>query len=253
MDATNVNKGAGSKRKSDASDNAMRSDKKNPRLTPGSSLSNDGGDDDEDDDGRKLEEKRAYNRRNAARARQRTKDHILELTARAERYAAKNEALQKSNDKLVADVKALTEENQRLRQLVNMPRPVNQGTAAAGSSSPSSASLPAGSAALPSLGANAAIGIHSGNTISSSLGGGGVSGASFMDQGGPYQGGFYGPMGTMYFQPADPAAATASVSGMNDGSAAAAARQRGLLLHLLQQQQGGPGDGRHGFPPGYNF
>lgn len=224
MDAKNVNQ-VGSKRKAETAAEEVMD--KNP------------GEDSEfkDDDDRKLEEKRAYNRRNAARARQRTKDHILELTARAERYAAKNDELQKANDSLLADVKALTEENQRLRQLVRSSNPGASGSAGTGSVNTAAAS------GLP-LGASPAGAMHA--VPGGSLGGGtAAGGATLMDQGS-----LHGPGNPIYFQQNDPGAAAAS--GMSDGNAAAAARQRGLLLQLLQQQSG-QGEGRPGLPPGYNF
>ena len=214
----NVNQEAGTKRKDRGNDDEMITGK-NPRRD--SDLS--GEESKEDEDRRKLEEKRAYNRKNAARARQRTKEHILELTARAERYASTNEELQKSNETLLGQVKALTEENQRLRQIVNMPRSAVSSSAAG--------PAPGAPISLPSLG-----GGPTGATMQP--GGGSMPGAGLVDPSALHP----APTATIFF-PSD----VGQANGANDSSAAA--RQRGLLLQLLQGQN----EGRQGLPPGYNF
>jgi seryl-tRNA synthetase len=91
----------------------------------------DGSDDDEDtrpgnDEGsktmteeeRKLEEKRAYNRRNAARARKRTKDQLAELCRKVEVLSDKNKSLEDKNEELLRAVASLTDENTILRRLI---------------------------------------------------------------------------------------------------------------------------------------
>lgn len=70
------------------------------------------------EDARKLEEKRAYNRKNAARARKRVKDQLSELCRKVESFSDKNEALQEANAELSKRVSALTEENLLLRRLI---------------------------------------------------------------------------------------------------------------------------------------
>jgi hypothetical protein len=215
MDTHNANQEAGAKRKGVHAGEDSPPHQKTARRSSEPSSVEDGGLPGNDDN--KLEEKRAYNRRNAARARQRTKEHILELTARAERYAAKNGELQKANNGLVADVKTLTEENQRLRQLVNMSR--TPGAAAASSAAAAQGNASAG-------------GMH----------GSGLPGASLMDQASLH------PPSSLFFQ--NPEASPASASHSGGGDAAAAARQRGLIMQILQGQQSDP---RQGLPAGYNF
>jgi hypothetical protein len=169
--------------------------------------------DDPEEERRKLEEKRAYNRRNAARARQRTKEHILDLTARAERFAAKNNELQRANDTLVAEVKLLRDENQRLRQLVGAAGVSGAGPAAPGNLHPQLQGA--------------------GHTI--------------MDQTGLHA---PAPTATIIFPPQG-GDSGANAQGQADNNAlAAAARQRGLLLQLLQGQQAAQ-DPRQSLPPGY--
>lgn len=220
----NVNQEAGQKRKDRSDDEALVSGKNARRAESDLEINPD--ESKEDDDRRKLEEKRAYNRKNAARARQRTKEHILELTARAERYASKNEDLQKTNETLMAQVKALTEENQRLRQIVNMPR---SAVSSGGSGSGQGTAI-----SLPALGSPSATGMQ-GNPGGMTGGLGGSAGPSLMDPSAMHQ----------FFPSGD----VASANGANDGNAAA--RQRGLLLQLLQSS--GQGEARQGLPPGYNF
>lgn len=67
---------------------------------------------------RKLEEKRAYNRRNAARARKRTKDQLAELCRKVESLTDRSEALEATNSALTKRVVALTEENMLLRRII---------------------------------------------------------------------------------------------------------------------------------------
>lgn len=208
------NQEAGSKRKTNPTD-AVDHPEKNPRMT--STNSEPGSSAEDDEEARKLEEKRAYNRRNAARARQRTKEHILELTARAERFAARNEDLQRTNDTLMAEVKLLREENQRLRQLVGAT-----GATGGGTSVVAGATAAGTSAMLPG------------------------AGSALMDQSALHA---PAPTATIIF----PHGERTGTSQMSSNDAAvAAARQRGLLLQLLQGQQGVP-DPRQGLPPGYNF
>jgi hypothetical protein len=70
------------------------------------------------DEDRKLEEKRAYNRRNAARARKRTKDQLAELCRKVESLTDRSEALEATNSALTKRVVALTEENMLLRRII---------------------------------------------------------------------------------------------------------------------------------------
>jgi hypothetical protein len=70
---------------------------------------------DEEDEGKKLEEKRAYNRRNAARARQRVKDQLTDLSEKVENFSHQNDNLKQANEELRDKVKMLTEENQSLK------------------------------------------------------------------------------------------------------------------------------------------
>jgi hypothetical protein len=71
-----------------------------------------------DEDRKKLEEKRAYNRRNAARARKRTKDQLAELCRKVESLTDRSEALEATNSALTKRVVALTEENMLLRRII---------------------------------------------------------------------------------------------------------------------------------------
>ena len=235
-----INQEAGSKRKALSSEQDGKIPDKIPRRASDASSQGDGS---TEEDRRKLEEKRAYNRKNAARARQRTKEHILELTARAERYASKNEELQSANDKLVAEVKALTEENQRLRQLVGMPRSAAGGVTNVGpvTNAQPNPALNTSAAASASL-AGASGGMHQlpGGSMPPGLSG---AGAGLIDQTALHG----GASGGVFFPQADPGAA--SSQGMNDASVVA--RQRGLLLQLLQGGQGDPS--RQGLPPGFNY
>jgi hypothetical protein len=70
---------------------------------------------DAEDDTRKLEEKRAYNRRNAARARQRVKDQLTDLSEKVENFSHLNEKLKQASEQLRDQVKMLTEENHNLK------------------------------------------------------------------------------------------------------------------------------------------
>jgi hypothetical protein len=71
-----------------------------------------------DEERTKLEEKRAYNRRNAARARKRTKDQLAELCRKVESLTDRSEALETTNSALTKRVVALTEENMLLRRII---------------------------------------------------------------------------------------------------------------------------------------
>jgi hypothetical protein len=66
----------------------------------------------------KSEEKREYNRINAARARQRTKDHIAELCNKVQGYEDKNAALEQKNETLMNRIAALRDENMVLRSIL---------------------------------------------------------------------------------------------------------------------------------------
>jgi hypothetical protein len=70
---------------------------------------------DAEEEGRKLEEKRAYNRRNAARARQRVKDQLTDLSEKVENFSHQNDNLKQANEELQDKIKMLTEENQSLK------------------------------------------------------------------------------------------------------------------------------------------
>jgi hypothetical protein len=67
---------------------------------------------------RLLEEKRAYNRRNAARARKRTKDQLAELCRKVELLSDKNKTLEEKNDELMRAVASLADENSILRRII---------------------------------------------------------------------------------------------------------------------------------------
>jgi hypothetical protein len=70
---------------------------------------------DAEEEARKLEEKRAYNRRNAARARQRVKDQLTDLSEKVENFSHQNDNLKQDNEELREKVNMLTEENQSLK------------------------------------------------------------------------------------------------------------------------------------------
>jgi hypothetical protein len=70
---------------------------------------------DPEEESRKLEEKRAYNRRNAARARQRVKDQLTDLSEKVENFSHQNDTLKQDNEELRNKNKILTEENQSLK------------------------------------------------------------------------------------------------------------------------------------------
>ncbi|GKZ01319.1 hypothetical protein MPSEU_001082900 [Mayamaea pseudoterrestris] len=69
---------------------------------------------------RRLEAKRSYNRMNAARARQRTKQQIEDLSSEVDQYTARNIQLQRLNVELVRQVESLSNENALLRQRLTM-------------------------------------------------------------------------------------------------------------------------------------
>jgi regulator of replication initiation timing len=90
---------------------------------------------DPDDEARKLTEKRAYNRRNAARARQRVKDQLADLSQKVDSYVNKCSELERDNKKLSEQNKQLGSENEKLRRIV-----VAGSTATGASAVPASAS-----------------------------------------------------------------------------------------------------------------
>ena len=65
-----------------------------------------------------LEAKRAYNRLNAARARQRTKEHLTALCQRLDSYAEKSKLLNEKNKELALRAETLLNENKLLKQLL---------------------------------------------------------------------------------------------------------------------------------------
>lgn len=67
---------------------------------------------------RELAEKREYNRRNAARARQRVKDQLADLSGKVEQYSSRNSQLEGENEELRRANDRLQEENNQLRQYV---------------------------------------------------------------------------------------------------------------------------------------
>jgi bZIP transcription factor len=85
---------------------------------PGNGQDNDEGSKTLTEEERKLEEKRAYNRRNAARARKRTKDQLAELCRKVEVLSDKNKSLEDKNEELLRAVASLTDENTILRRLI---------------------------------------------------------------------------------------------------------------------------------------
>jgi hypothetical protein len=78
---------------------------------------------------RKLEAKRAYNRANAARARKRVKEQLVELCQKVETASDKYDKLKEKNDELEKLVVSLNEENQMLRRVLAEQR-VTSGIAA---------------------------------------------------------------------------------------------------------------------------
>lgn len=84
--------------------------------------------DDEDAD-RKLAAKREYNRKNSARARQRVKERMTELTQKVFMLEDKLKVAEEANAALEKKVAALTEENETVRGLLatvtqNVPQPL---------------------------------------------------------------------------------------------------------------------------------
>src|SRR3569623_1057305 len=67
---------------------------------------------------RKLEAKRAYNRANAARARKRVKEQLVELCQNVEESSDKYDKLKEKHDELLKRVSSLSEENQILRRVI---------------------------------------------------------------------------------------------------------------------------------------
>jgi hypothetical protein len=66
----------------------------------------------------KLAKKRAYNRKNAARARQRAKDQLSELSQKVDAYCHENNQRRVRNEELASQIQILQEENLKLKQLL---------------------------------------------------------------------------------------------------------------------------------------
>jgi bZIP transcription factor len=94
------------------------SDDDDEDTSPGNGQDNDESSKTMTEEVRKLEEKRAYNRRNAARARKRTKDQLAELCRKVEVLSDKNKSLEDKNEELLRAVASLTDENTILRRLI---------------------------------------------------------------------------------------------------------------------------------------
>jgi hypothetical protein len=110
---------AGVKRTRDVQDGVDEDhrDVKCPTLTSSADISFMG--DEEDDSAHtQLETKRAYNRLNAARARQRVKDQLSDLSKKVENFSQLNEKLQHSNEELQCQVLTLAEENSNLKLFI---------------------------------------------------------------------------------------------------------------------------------------
>jgi hypothetical protein len=90
-------------------------DSKRAALSTEDGSAGDSQPEDAEDEAHKLEEKRAYNRRNAARARQRVKDQLTDLSEKVENFSHLNDTLKQANEELQDKVKVLTEENQSLK------------------------------------------------------------------------------------------------------------------------------------------
>lgn len=105
---------SGSKRSHQAPSDE-ESDSKRAALSTEDGSAGDSQPEDAEDEGRKLEEKRAYNRRNAARARQRVKDQLTDLSEKVENFSHLNDTLKEANEDLKAKMKVLSEENQSLK------------------------------------------------------------------------------------------------------------------------------------------
>lgn len=76
------------------------------------------GQDEGEGDASKLESKRAYNRRNAARARQRVKDQLSDLSKKVENFSHLNGNLEATNAQLRAQLKTAEEENKSMKQFI---------------------------------------------------------------------------------------------------------------------------------------
>jgi hypothetical protein len=92
-------------------------------------------DDDNDDmSARKLEQRRAYNRKCAAKARKRSKDLIAHLQTQVEDLTKDKTELQRSNDVMRAQLELLENQNRTLmmsqRQTIAAPQPSFQGAGA---------------------------------------------------------------------------------------------------------------------------
>lgn len=87
---------------------------------------------DEEEEAKRLEAKRAYNRKNAARARQRVKDQLASLSVKVESLTNKNDKLEQANEEMGKKLAAVTEENQLLKRMImqnNAPGMSNLGAA----------------------------------------------------------------------------------------------------------------------------
>jgi hypothetical protein len=87
----------------------------------------DDGDGDDDMSARKLEQRRAYNRKCAAKARKRSKDLIAHLQTQVEDLTKDKTELQRSNDVMRAQLELLENQNRTLmmsqRQTIAAPQP----------------------------------------------------------------------------------------------------------------------------------
>jgi hypothetical protein len=94
----------------------------------------DDGDGDDDMSARKLEQRRAYNRKCAAKARKRSKDLIAHLQTQVEDLTKDKTELQRSNDVMRAQLELLENQNRTLmmsqRQTIAAPQPSFQGAGA---------------------------------------------------------------------------------------------------------------------------
>jgi hypothetical protein len=94
-------------------------DSKRAALSTEDGSAGDSQPEDAEDEAHKLEEKRAYNRRNAARARQRVKDQLTDLSEKVENFSHLNDTLKQANEELQEKVKVLTEENQSMKLIMS--------------------------------------------------------------------------------------------------------------------------------------
>jgi hypothetical protein len=85
-------------------------DKRQAILSPNESVAS--------EEENKLAKKRAYNRKNAARARQRAKDQLSELSQKVDAHCHENNQRRVRNEELVSQIQILQEENLKLKQLL---------------------------------------------------------------------------------------------------------------------------------------